>query len=308
MIRPGNHGIELRHLRYLVAVVDHGGFRRAAEHLHISQPPLSQQIAQLEERVGAALLIRSRRGIAVTAAGEAFLRDARLLLVDVDRAVETARRAGHGRTGIVRLGFVGSAVYPTVPQLVRAFHTTHPDVEVRLHELTTSEQLDGLAAGSIDVGLVRSPLDEPTLEIHPVASEPIVAALPDSHPLAEEAELRLEDLAAEPYVMFPRAQAPGFFDHLMNCVAATGTAPRIVQEAREMQTIVGLVASGLGVSLVPASVSALALTGVVYRPIHRSPQAQLVIVRKPDPAAPAVEAFLKAARRAAPDSRGAPRP
>jgi DNA-binding transcriptional LysR family regulator len=297
MIRETNHQIELRHLRYFVAVAEHGGFRRAAERLHVSQPPLSQQIAQLEQRLGAALLVRSRRGIALTAAGETFLRDARMLLADLDRAVEAARRAGAGTTGLVRLGFVGSAAYPIVPDIVRAFRAAHPEVEVRLRELSTAEQLEALAAGALDVGFARLPLDEPAVELEPVATEPILAALPEGHPLATRRQVRLHDLATEPFVMFPRAQAPGFFDHLVNLVAATGTAPRIVQEAREMQTIMALVASGLGVTLVPASVQALALHGAVYRPLQGNPQTELAVLRPRGTPAPAVAAFLAVARQ-----------
>jgi DNA-binding transcriptional LysR family regulator len=297
MIRMTNHQIELRHLRYFVAVAEHGGFRRAAERLHVSQPPLSQQIAQLEQRLGAALLVRSRRGIALTAAGETFLRDARMLLTELDRAVEAVRRAGAGTTGLVRLGFVGSAAYPIVPDIVRAFRAAHPEVEVRLRELSTAEQLEALAAGALDVGFARLPLDEPAVELEPVATEPILAALPEGHRLATKRKVRLHDLATEPFVMFPRAQAPGFFDHLVNLVAATGNAPRIVQEAREMQTIMGLVASGLGVTLVPASVQAIALRGAVYRPLQGDPQTELAVLRPRGTPEPAVAAFLAISQR-----------
>lgn len=295
MIRPADQ-IELRHLRYFVAVAEHGGFRRAAERLHVSQPPLSQQIAQLEQRLGVALLTRSRRGATLTAAGETFLRDARMLLAELDRAVAAARRAGSGTTGLVRLGFVGSAAYPLVPDIVRAFRAARPEVEVRLRELSTAEQLEALAAGALDVGFARTPLDDLAVEIEPIATEPILAALPEGHPLAQRSAVRLRDLAAEPFVMFPRAQAPGFFDHLVNLVAATGIAPRIVQEAREMQTIVGLVASGLGVTLVPASVAALALRGAVYRPLYGDPQTELAVLRPRGTPEPAVAAFLAVAR------------
>jgi DNA-binding transcriptional LysR family regulator len=296
VIRGPNHQIELRQLRYFVAVAEHGGFRRAAERMHVSQPPLSQQVAQLEQRLGAALLVRSHRGVALTAAGETFLRDARMLLAELDRAVEAARRAGAGTTGLVRLGFVGSAAYPIVPDVVRAFRAAHPEVEVRLRELSTSEQLEALTGGALDVGFVRTPLDERTVEVEPIATEPIVAALPEGHPLAGRRLVRVLELAAEPFVMFPREQAPEFFDHLVNLVAATGTAPRIVQEAREMQTIVSLVAAGLGVTLVPASVQALGLRGAVYRPLHGSPQTELAVIRPRGHVEPAVAAFLEAAR------------
>jgi DNA-binding transcriptional LysR family regulator len=297
VIRPEDHRIEIRHLRYFVAIAEHGGFRRAAERLHISQPPLSQQMAQLEERVGTPLLTRSPRGVALTLAGEAFLRDARHLLADLDRAIETARKAGAGQTGLVRVGFVGSTAYPTVPDVVRAFRATHPNVEIRLRELSTATQAEALLAGSLDIGFVRAPLDDEGLDVHVIHREPVLAAIPDSHPLAHATAVDLGALAAQPLIMFPRTQAPRFFDLLMDSLAATGTAPYIVQEAVEMQTIIGLVASGLGLSLVPAAVSALAREHVVYLPIAGGPQADLAIVRKHGPAEPATVAFLDAARR-----------
>jgi DNA-binding transcriptional LysR family regulator len=296
MIHATNHQVELRHLRYFVAVAEHGGFRRAAKRLHVTQPPLSQSIAQLEKRLDVALLVRTPAGVELTSAGESFLRDARLLLADLDRAVEAARRAGAGRTGLVRLGFVGSAAYPFVPDVISAFRVSHPGVEVRLRELSTNEQLEALAAGALDVGLARSPLVAPVdLDVEPVAREPILAALPAAHALAGESEVRLDALATEPFVMFPREQAPGFFDDLVDRVAATGTAPRIVQEAREMQTIVALVASGLGVSLVPASVAVLALPHVAYRPIIGEPVTELALVWLREVSNPAVTEFRTAA-------------
>ena len=309
MIRADDHGIEARHLRYFVAVAEERGFRRAAQRLHLSQPPLSQQVAQLEARVGAQLLVRSRQGVALTRAGETFLRDARTVLADLDRAVESARRAGAGETGLVRVGFVGSAVYPVVPDVVRAFRAARPDVEVRLRELPTTAQVTALATGALDVGFARLPLDVPELAVERVARERVVAALPEGHPLTARREVGLEELAREPLIMFPRAQAPRFFDHLLASVAATGVVPRVVQEAPEMQTIIGLVASGLGVSLVPASVSALALGGVVYRQVAHSPHAELAVVWRRDLEDPAVAAFLEVARRTSRDgAAGAPGP
>lgn len=297
VIRRPDHPIEVRHLRYFVAVAEERGFRRAAERLHISQPPLSHQIAQLETRLGAPLFVRSRAGVTLTSTGEVFLRDARTVLADLDRAVDSARRAAAGQTGVVRVGFVGSAVYPVVPDIVRSFRAARPDVEVRLRELPTTAQLAALTAGALDVGFARLPLHEPALHVAPLLREPVIAALPEGHPLTACAQVRVQDLAAEPFIMFPRAQAPGFFDHLLSSVAAGGVVPRVVQEAPEMQTIVGLVASGLGVSLVPASVSALALGGVAYRPMDRSVQAELAVVHRHDGGHPAVAAFVDEARR-----------
>jgi DNA-binding transcriptional LysR family regulator len=262
----------------------------------MSQPPLSQQIAQLEVRLGCALLLRTRRSVSLTPAGETFLRDARTVIADLNRAVETARRVGAGQTGVVRVGFVGSAVYPIVPDIVRAFRAVRPDVEVHLRELPTTAQLAALATGALDVGFARLPLDDDTLDIERVVREPVMAALPEDHPLAAGPRVSLERLATEPFILFPRSQAPAFFDQLVASVAATGVVPRVIQEAPEMQTIVGLVAAGLGVSLVPASVSALALGGVVYRPIVHAPQAELAVISRRDQLDPAVEAFVEVAR------------
>ena len=200
-----------------------------------------------------------------------------------------------GRTGLVRLGFVGSVAYPLIPDVVGAFRAAYPEVEVRLRELTTSEQLEALAAGALDVGFARSPLAAAGVEVEPIAHEAILAALPSGHPLAGLAEVSLAALSTEPFVLFSRAQAPGFFDDLVDRVAATGTPPRIIQEAREMQTIMALVASGLGVSLVPESASALGLRGIAYRPIAGRPMTGLVLVRRSGATDPAVAAFREIA-------------
>jgi DNA-binding transcriptional LysR family regulator len=291
-----DQSIEIRHLRYFVAVAEERGFRRAAARLHMSQPPLSHQIAQLEARVGCVLLARTRRSVELTPAGETFLAEARTVLADLDRAVQTARRVGAGQTGLVRVGFVGSAMYPIVPRIVRAFRAARPDVEVRLRELATTAQVAALHRGGLDVGFARLPLDDEGLAVHPVVRERVVAALPEGHPLAALSRVSLARLAREPFILFPRAQAPGFFDQLVSALAATGTTPSIVQEAPEMQTIVGLVAAGLGVSLVPASVSAVHLGGVVYRPVPGSPSADLALIARGDEPSPAVAAFVAAAR------------
>lgn len=279
-----------------MAVAEERGFRRAAARLHLTQPPLSQQIAQLEARVGYPLLLRNRRSVSLTPAGETFLRNARTVLADLDRAVETARRVGAGHTGLVRIGFVGSAVYPVIPDFLRSFRASRPDVEVQLREMSTTAQLTAITEGALDVGFARLPFDTESLHIERVVREPIIAALPEGHPLASSRQVTLKQLADEPLVLFPRSQAPGFFDHLIGSIAAKQVAPRVIQEAPEMQTIVGLVAAGLGVSLVPASVSALALGGVTYRPIDSAPHAELAIITRRDQADPAVQAFMEVAR------------
>ena len=207
--------MELRQLRYFVAVAEELHFRRAAARLHMSQPPLSQQIQQLEAEMGCTLLARTRRRVELTPAGAAFLRDARALLSELDGAVETARRIDAGQTGRIRINFVGSALVSTLPDLVQRFRAAHPRVEVELHERSTIEQLRAIKAGSVDVGLIRAPLEaDPELAVEIVARERTVAAIAAKHPLAAMRRVPLRRLAAEPLVLFPRDQAPGFHDLL----------------------------------------------------------------------------------------------
>jgi DNA-binding transcriptional LysR family regulator len=288
--------VKLHHLRYFVAVAEELHFRRAAARLHMSQPPLSDAIAELEAAVGAPLLERSRRRVALTPAGEVLLRDARSVLAGLERALETARRIGTGQTGRLRVSFVGSAVYGLVPDIVRAFTLQRPDVEMQLQERSTTEQLAALAAGELDVGFLRPPVDDDGLDSETILREPTVAALPEGHPLARLERIPIARLSEEPFVLFPRDQAPGMHDAITSALAEGGRLPRIVQEVPEMQTIVGLVASGMGVSLVPGSVQALARNGVVYRPVASAPESDLAMVtRRADPS-PMVRAFVGAAR------------
>jgi DNA-binding transcriptional LysR family regulator len=287
--------MEMRQLRYFVAVAEELHFRRAAARLHISQPPLSQQIRALEEEMGCTLLARTRRRVELTAAGEAFLRDARALLSELDGAVDTARRIDAGQAGRLRVTFVGSALLSVVPGIVQRFRAARPGVELELRERSTVDQLRAVSAGIVDVGLVRPPLDEDLAELRcdVVLRERTVLALPVGHPLAALRRVPLRRLAAEPFVLFPRAQAPGFHDRLIGSVAAAGAPPLVVQYAPEMLTIIGLVAAGIGLSLVPASVARLALDGVTYRPVAGAPGAELVaITRAGDPSA-SVRAFVE---------------
>jgi DNA-binding transcriptional LysR family regulator len=273
--------MELRQLRYFIAVAEELHFRRAAERLHISQPPLSQQIRALEDELGFVLLTRTRRRVQLTPAGEAFLRDARIVLAELEGAVATARRVDAGQTGRLRVGFVGSALLSIVPGTVERFRASRPGVAIELRERSTVDQLRAVGAGVIDVGLVRPPIDDDgELRAETVLRERTVAALPAGHPLARLGRVSLGRLAAEPLVLFPRDQAPGFHDLLIAALASTGAGPRVVQYAPEMLTIIGLVAAGTGVSLVPASVSRLALDGVTYRQVTGAPRSELVAITR----------------------------
>ena len=289
--------MELRQLRYFVAVAEELHFRRAAARLHISQPPLSQQIAALEDELGVRLLERTRRRVELTPAGEAFLRDARAMLAELDVAVSTARAIDAGQEGVLRVGFVGSALLSIVPSTVQRFRRTRPGLELELRERSTVEQLRAVSTGLIDVGLVRPPIEaDETLHTEVVRRERTVAALPEGHPLAALRRVPLRRLASEPLVLFPRRQAPGYHDLLIGRLAATGATPHVAQYAPEMMTIIGLVAAGIGVSPVPASVAHLAIDGVTYRPLSGAPDTELVAVTRSAEHSPLVTAFLSEAR------------
>jgi DNA-binding transcriptional LysR family regulator len=289
--------VELRQLRYFIAVADELHFRRAAARLHISQPPLSQQISQLEDELGCRLLNRTRRRVELTPAGETFLRDARAMLGELEVAVATARRVDAGQAGLLRVSFVGSALLSIVPGIIQRFRRGRPEVEIELRERSTLEQLRALNVGVMDVGLIRPPIEpDDALHTEVVMRERTVAAIPAGHPLARLTRVPLKRLAAEPLVLFPREQAPGFHDLLTGRLAATGTSPHVVQYAPEMLTIIGLVAAGIGVSPVPASVARLGLEGVTYRPLVGAPATELVAVTRANETSPLVEAFVADAR------------
>jgi DNA-binding transcriptional LysR family regulator len=289
--------VELRQLRYFVAVAEELHFRRVAARLPVSQPPLSQQIARLERELGCRLLNRTQRRVELTAAGEAFLRDARAMLGELEVAVATVRRIDVGQEGLLRINFVGSALLSIVPGIVQRFRRGRPGVEIELRERSTLEQLRALTAGVVDVGLVRPPIDpDDALRAEVVMRERTVAAIPAGHPLAKLRRVPLGRLAGEPLVLFPREQAPGYHDLLTGRLAATGTSPQVVQYAPEMLTIIGLVAAGIGVSPVPASVARLGLDGVTYRPLVGAPDTELLALTRADDESPLVHAFLADAR------------
>jgi DNA-binding transcriptional LysR family regulator len=289
--------VELRQLRYFVAVAEELHFRRAAARLHISQPPVSQQIRALEEELGCQLLARTRRRVELTPAGAAFLRDARAMLAELDVAAATARAIDAGQVGVLRVNFVGSALLSIVPGTVQRFRRARPGVEVEVRERSTVEQLRALGSGVVDVALVRPPIEpDPALRTEVVMRERTIAAIPEGHPLAALRRVPLRRLAGESLVLFPRPQAPGYHDLLIGRMAATGVSPHVVQYAPEMLTIIGLVAAGIGVSPVPASVAALALPGVEYRPLSGAPDTELVAVTRAEDESALVSAFVAEAR------------
>lgn len=289
--------MELRQLKYFLAVADELHFRRAAERLHMSQPPLSHQIHLLEREMNVRLLERNRRRVELTAAGAAFRGEVRRILEELDAATDTAARIHSGIVGTLRASFVGSAMLSVVPDLVRHFHAERPSVYVRLREQSTEDQIRALRVGAIDIGFVPLPIDAADVTAELVLREKTVAALPAGHRLTQLKRVPLARLAKEPFVLFPRDQAPGLFDRLHDAVARAGREPLVIQTASETQTIVSLVAAGMGVSLVQASVQRLALSGVAYRPVVGAPSVELAALYSPHEVSPAARAFLEIARK-----------
>jgi DNA-binding transcriptional LysR family regulator len=285
--------VELRHLRYFMAVAEELHFGRAAARLHIAQPPLSRQIQLLEREIGVTLFSRAGRRVRLSAAGEAFLRGTRRVLAEADAAVHDAQRAQRGEIGHLSLGFVGSATYAVLPALLRAFRARYPDVELTLEAMTSQEQLSALANGRIQVGLLRPPVDDAALALRTVLREPLVAVLPTFHRLAVRERVSLAALAAEPFILYPRAEGPAVRDAIVGACLRAGFSPNIVQEAGGIAIIEGWVASGLGVSLVIASPAQVHSTGVVYRPLEdAAPTWEMALAWRRDDATPVARAFL----------------
>ncbi|MBI4783737.1 MAG: LysR family transcriptional regulator [Oscillatoriophycideae cyanobacterium NC_groundwater_1537_Pr4_S-0.65um_50_18] len=260
--------MELRHLRYFVAVAEELNFSRAAARLHIAQPPLSQQIRSLEAELGVQLFERNKHRVSLTEVGELFLAEARQTLIQAERAIQTAQRASQGELGRLVIGFASSIAYSIFPDILRAFRERFPEVELILHELNTSLQTEGVHNGTIDLGFVHLPIAEERFNLLTILEEPLVIALPKTHPLAVRSQLSLASLAGDRFILFPRYVASGFYDQVLSACQQAGFTPNVIQEARLMQTIVCLVAGGMGVAIVPASLKNLQRTGVIYAAIE----------------------------------------
>ena len=290
--------MELRHLRYFVAVAEARSFTRAAGELRVAQPALSVQVRQLEAEVGVALVDRSRRAIALTEAGEVMLDESRRLLAQLDVAVRLVQRTGSGAVGRLAVGFVPSASNAALPPLLRRFRDAHPGVEVRLHELAPDALVRGTHEGRLDVSFLYLPFEDPTLAQAIVSREAFVAALPDDHPLTRRKRIGVEELADEPFVLPARHGMPGLHAQVLALCRRAGFAPRAAQdEVWLVQTMVGLVAAGGGVALVPESAQALGRRGVAYRPLRDAgPPVELAAVWRRENAAPVLRAFLQTVR------------
>jgi DNA-binding transcriptional LysR family regulator len=250
--------IELRHLRYFVAVAEELHFGRAAQRLHMAQPPLSQQIRKLEEMVGHPLLLRNSRQVRLTAAGEELLKRAQQTLRKVAEDMHSTQRIARGEVGTLTVGFIASSMLTDLPRMLSAYRGRFPEVELRLREFYTSALLSALRDGTADIGFTRDAGTEEDLHTEILLPEPYIAVVPALHPLAEKASIRIADLRTEPFVLFSPNVGQNAWDKVMHLCDQGGFRPKIVQEAPHWLTIMRLVGAGLGVTIAPACMQKIA--------------------------------------------------
>lgn len=293
--------MELRQLRYFAAIVEEGSLSRAAMRLHVSQPPLSTQLKALEDEIGVRLLDRSNRGVTPTPAGTVFYEEVRAVLARLEQARGKALQVQQGDVGVLSVGFVSIADYGILPPALQRFRSRFPRVEVQLQELTTDAQIRELRAARLDLAIGLAPVDERDIEFTRIAREALVLAAPRGHAAVKGAgAVELRQLAGASFIVPPRDIGPGLYDLIISQCQAAGFAPRITQRARQMQTVIGLVSSGMGVALVPSSVQNLRRTGVQYRPLQGRPaHIELGILRLRGHASPLVGHFVETLRAVA---------
>jgi len=293
--------MELRHLRYFVAVAHEGHITRAAEKLRMQQPPLSQQIRALEREIDATLFVRHPRGVALTDAGRAFLTDAEAILGEVEHAKMRARRTARGEVGRIAVGFTTSAPFhPLVARAMREFRIKRPDVSFVLEESSSADMVSGLRDERLDVAFIRSGLVDPEgITVHALLQEDTAVAFPAQHPLSRRPVLALKELSEETFILYRRPDGRGLYDVIIAACSAAGFSPHVGQEAPRIVSTLNLVAAGLGITIVPASLSRLPLEGVVYRPLKGKPalKVPLNLACRRDERSAATLAFIDLVRR-----------
>ena len=285
--------MELRQLQYFLVVADELHFGRAAEMLNMSQPPLTVAIKKLERELSVQLFERTTRSVKLTSAGQLFRDSLAPVLADLDRVVAEVSEVNTGLRGKLSVGFVSSASYTVIPEAVALFRARRPQVELLLRPVTTDEQVDLLVEGNLDVGILRDPTRLPGMDMEQIHTEPLVLALPASHPLTNLDVVAVEDIAGEDFVLYPYKHMSGFFS-VVHSLFDGYEQPRIVEQAIHQETILGLVAAGLGMSILPESVSRFQMPSVAFRPIATRPQSSLYMAR--GSANPAAAAFMECLR------------
>lgn len=287
--------MELRHLRYFIAVAEELHFSKAAERLHIAQPPLSQQIQQLEAQLGVELFQRkTKRQVQLTEAGQVFLQEAYQLLAQLQKAIELTQKIGRGEKGQLRIGFTSLVTYNLLPVILQQFREQFPEVELILQELTTSEQERSLQESRIHVGFAHPPLEDNTLNQKCIQQEALIVALAETHLLAEQEKISVRSLINENFIMFPRHLGSGLYEQIVSLCQQGNFSPKVTQEAIQMQTIIGLVSAGMGIAIVPSSLQNLQRTGVVYRSFEeKTPLVETAVVWREENITPVLREFLQ---------------
>jgi len=290
--------MDLRHLRYFVVVAEELHFTRAAARLGIQQPPLSQQIRQLEDELGARLFQRLTRGVELTEPGTFLLREARQVLDQVERARLAVQSLARGASGHIRVGFSNASYFsPVVSRVIRDYREHYPEVVLTPMQSVTADLVQALHGATVDVAFLRAPFDDEGLGSELIVEEPLVAVVPASNALANGRSLPLALLAREAFLLFPRSTSPGFHDAIIGACLRAGFSPRLGQETPDIPSIVHLVGAGFGVSVVPESISQIRAEGAVYLPLAgESPMAQIRIGYRRHDQSPAVRNFIGISR------------
>ena len=292
--------MELRQLHSFIAVAEELHFGRAASRLHLSQPALSRQIQQLEQELKFQLLFRTKRRVQLTPAGTVFLGRVRWIFAQLNDTVEAASRIASGKTGWLSIGFVAASSYDLMPAIVRAFRQRSPEVELTLSEMSTAEQLEALREDRIHIGFVRPSVTDEGLTLETIVRQPLVVALPSEHYLARRRTLPLQSLANEPFILFPHHHKAHWAEYMLRLCRQAGFEPKIVQKASEIQTAIGLVSAGLGITLVSASVENIPREHVVYRRVSEpNPGADVIAAYRQDDSSPVLRDFLLTVRETA---------
>ena len=270
--------MELRYLRYFVAVAEELSFTRAAERLHMAQPPLSQQIRRLEARLGVTLLLRTKRRVELTEAGRVFLHQAYQAIHSIDQGIMAAQRADRGEIGRLAIGLLVYISYTLIPPILRAFRARFPEVHVELRLLRNTQQIAALRSGQIDVSFLRPPVDDPEIASILLSREPFILAMPATHRLAGKASVSIKQFANDPFIMYARELGPTFHSEILGFCGKAGFSPKVALEVSQINAAVGLVGSGIGVAFVPESARRVRLDDVVYRPlVERAPKVDVLL-------------------------------
>lgn len=302
--------MDLRQMRYFLALAEERNFGRAAERLHMAQPPLTRQIRALEEELDTLLFVRTPKGVELTPAGETLLDEVPNLLQLAQRARERTRLAGQGRIGRLDVGIFGSGVLDVIPRMLARFHAERPDIKITLHNLTKAEQLEALRERRITVGFNRLVPPEDDLVIETVLRERLMVALPEGHPLGAQAEIDITDMDDAPLILYPNVPMRGLAQEVAGAFRAAGVRLRVEQEVEDVLTAVALVSGGFGLCVTTASTASLRLPGVSYRPLRCDTlrDIELSCLWRRGETSPVLSAFLRVVREFAAEQAHAPTP